>query len=113
MSRLRRSSFLLSSTAGVDETLRINGAASLTADPELLARYSGIGNKPISAILMEIEEVFLHCAKAFMRSRLWSPEARVDRSTLPTMGQMMNDQTRSTEIPETQEEMLARYQMEL
>lgn len=98
---------------GIDETLRVNGGASLTTDPELLARYRGIRNKPISGILIDIEEVFLHCAKAFMRSRLWSPEAQVDRAELPSMGQMIKDQTQSGDIPETQAEMLARYRTEL
>lgn len=98
---------------GIDETLRVNGGASLTTDPELLARYRGIHNKPISGILIDVEEVFLHCAKAFMRSKLWSPEAQVDRTELPTMGQMIKDQTQSGDIPETQAEMLARYRTEL
>ena len=98
---------------GVDETLRVNGRACLTTDPDLLALYPGIRNKPISGILIDIEEVFLHCAKAFMRSRLWSPEARIERSELPTMGRMINDQTRTDETPESQQEMLARYQSEL
>ncbi|GGX39632.1 pyridoxamine 5'-phosphate oxidase family protein [Saccharospirillum salsuginis] len=98
---------------GVDETLRVNGRASLTVDPDLLALYPGIRNKPISGILIDIEEVFLHCAKAFMRSRLWSTEARIERSELPTMGQMLKDQIQLDDTPETQEEMLARYRTEL
>jgi len=98
---------------GVDETLRVNGRASLTTDLELLALYPGIRNKAISAIVIDIEEVFLHCAKALMRSRLWEPEARIDRSEMPTMGQMLKDQIQLDDTPETQEEMLARYRTEL
>ncbi len=98
---------------GVDETLRVNGRASLSTEPGLLERYQGAKNKPISGIVIDIEEVFLHCAKAFMRSRLWSPEAQIDRRLFPSMGQMLKDQIHSDEAPETQEEMLARYRTEL
>lgn len=98
---------------GVDETLRVNGSACLTTDPEPLSRYQGARNKPLCGILIDVEEVFLHCAKAFMRARLWSADAQIDRSELPTMGRMLKDQIQSDETPESQAEMLARYQTQL
>lgn len=77
---------------GMDETLRVNGRASIVADPELLAPLAVQGRAPISGLLVEVEEAFLHCAKAFIRSRLWDPAAQVDRKSLPTLGRMLADQ---------------------
>jgi len=57
--------------------------------------------------------VYLHCAKAFMRSRLWSADSHVPRSAMPTMGQMLNDQTGIQTPAETQEEMVRRYAPDL
>jgi uncharacterized protein len=93
---------------GVDETLRVAGRASLTDEPALLAELTDLGRPPRSVLTIEVREAFLHCAKALMRSRLWDPTARIDRSTLPSMGQMIRDQT-GLGPAETQEEMLRRY----
>ena len=71
------------------------------------------GKAPRLAIVVSVAEVFMHCAKALMRSRLWDPALHVDRSCLPTLGQMINEQTGGSTPVETQEEMLARYQAEL
>ena len=57
--------------------------------------------------------MYLHCAKALMRSRLWKASSQVSRSLLPTMGQMVNDQLGIDSPAETQEEMLARYAPDL
>ena len=60
---------------GMNETLRVNGGACLTRDPEILARHLvQEGRPPQVAIGVEVEEVFLHCAKAFIRSSLWKSE---------------------------------------
>jgi PPOX class probable FMN-dependent enzyme len=59
---------------GVGETLRVNGRAWITRDGELLDRLVAKGKRPELAIGIEVEEVFLHCAKAFKRSELWEPE---------------------------------------
>jgi PPOX class probable FMN-dependent enzyme len=59
---------------GRGDTLRINGRARLVRDPELLDRMVEKGHRPVLALLVEIEEVFFHCAKAFLRSALWNPE---------------------------------------
>jgi PPOX class probable FMN-dependent enzyme len=98
---------------GVDETLRVNGRASLTAQPQVLQRFATEKRTPRVAIEVRVEEAYLHCAKALMRSRLWSDESRVERSVLPTMGQMIHDQIGSAESAETQEQMLARYAADL
>jgi PPOX class probable FMN-dependent enzyme len=79
---------------GVDETLRVNGRATLVRDPDVLERMSAQGKTPILALAVHVEEAFLQCAKALRRSRLWQPETWPDRSVLPTGGQIWLDQTR-------------------
>jgi len=58
---------------GTGETLRVNGRASLTRDPVILARLAARGKPALLAIRVEIEECFFHCAKAFLRASLWQP----------------------------------------
>ncbi len=59
---------------GMRETLRVNGHAGVTRDPELLERYRDGRKPPIAAIVVELEEAYLHCAKAFIRSGLWDSD---------------------------------------
>lgn len=85
---------LLFLVPGMDETLRVNGRAWLTDDPELLARMSMQGKTPLVGIVVEVEEVFFHCARAFRRAKLWDSDTWPDRESLPTLGQIIADQTR-------------------
>lgn len=94
---------------GVDETLRINGTAEIRDDDDLRERFAVNGKLPATVILVTVEEAYLHCAKALMRSRLWDPNAQVDRSVLPSMGQMIKDQIGHNEAPEDQDVMVERY----
>jgi len=98
---------------GIDETMRANGSASISTDPEYLNMFPDEQNPPKTCIVISIEEVFLHCAKAFMRSKLWSPTSQIDRSSLPTMGQMLKDQLGTNVEAESQDEMVKRYQSDL
>ena len=75
----------------VRETLRVNGRASLTQDPALLERHATNGKLPTAAIGVEIEEAFLHCAKAFIRSQLWQPEAWPSTDGLASAAQIWKD----------------------
>ena len=59
---------------GTPETLRVNGRAELSAEPELLRKLAARGRAAVLAIHVQIEEVFFHCAKAFLRSQLWKAE---------------------------------------
>lgn len=77
-----------------EETLRVNGRATITRDPELLARMEVGGKRPLLAIGVEVEEVFMHCAKAFKRASLWQPERWPDVSTMATAACMLFDQTK-------------------
>ena len=104
---------LLFLVPGVDETLRVNGTAVLSVDAADLARCEDMRRVPRLVIRVTVEEAYLHCAKALMRSSLWSPAARIERSLLPTAGQMLIDHTGVVTPPETQEEMLRRYAPDL
>lgn len=77
---------------GMTETLRINGRAGISTDPELLELLAINGRPPISVLKVTVDEAFLHCAKALIRARLWEPDARVERSRFPTYGKVLADQ---------------------
>ena len=79
---------------GVEETLRVNGRACLVRDAAILERLTVRGKQPPIAIGVEVDECFLHCAKAFKRSRLWDGESWPDRAALPSLAQMILDQVR-------------------
>ena len=81
---------------GFDDTLRLNGRATLSTDPDLLARMAVNGKAPKLAIIVAIDEVFLHCAKAFRRSQLWDPAARQDRREMPSLMKFILDETGAT-----------------
>jgi uncharacterized protein len=76
----------------VDETVRVNGRAFITADPELLAAMAVKGKAPKLAIVVEIDEVYMHCARAFLRSGLWQPASWPDPDTIPTLAAIMHEQ---------------------
>lgn len=76
---------------GLEETLRVNGRASLIKDDELLEQMAFKGRKPLLGIGVEVEECFIHCAKAFKRSRLWEPESWTDKDTLPSAAKILSD----------------------
>ena len=77
---------------GREDTLRVNGRASIVRDATILERLAVQGKRPKVAIGVEVEECFLHCAKAFKRSGLWEQERWPDVSALPSMARMLWDQ---------------------
>jgi PPOX class probable FMN-dependent enzyme len=77
---------------GREDTLRVNGRACIVRDEEILARLEVQGKRPRVAIGVEVDECFLHCAKAFKRSGLWEHERWPDVSGLPSMARMLWDQ---------------------
>jgi uncharacterized protein len=74
---------------GVTDTLRVNGRATIVTDAELLEPSSVEGKTPKLGLLIEIDEVFTHCSKAFLRAQLWDPEGYVAREELPSSGEIM------------------------
>jgi PPOX class probable FMN-dependent enzyme len=81
---------------GLEETLRVNGRAAIARDAELLASMEHRGKIPKLAIVVEVEEVYFHCAKAFKRSALWNSETWPDKSALPSLARVLVDQVRDT-----------------
>ncbi len=88
--RTRRAG-LLFLIPGLEETLRVNGRACLTRDPELLDRLAGGDKPPRVAIGVEVDEAFLHCAKAFKRSALWRPDDWPEIDGLASPAQIWRD----------------------
>jgi PPOX class probable FMN-dependent enzyme len=76
---------------GLDETLRVNGKACVTTEESILERFTDDLKKPKTAIVVNIETGFIHCAKSFMRGGLWSPEKWEEKNCRPSVGQILVD----------------------
>jgi uncharacterized protein len=71
---------------GVGETLRVNGRAAISIDPELMKSFAVNGKLPRCVLIVHIESIYFHCSKAIVRSKLWDPALQVDRKSLPSTG---------------------------
>jgi uncharacterized protein len=100
---------LLFLVPGIDETLRVNGNASLTISKDRLDLFQADKKPPKLVIEVTVLEAYLHCAKALMRAQLWDASLHVERSVMPSMGEMLKSQIGGNEPAETQQEMLIRY----
>jgi uncharacterized protein len=89
---------------GRDTTLRVNGRACVTARPDLLERLTRVGKPPRTAIVIETEEVYAHCPKAFIRSKLWDPDSWPDPAGLPTPAEVSVAHQRDSSWTVEQEE---------
>ena len=87
---------------GMNETLRVNGTARITTDSTVLEPLSFQGKRPLSALVVRVEEAFLHCAKALLRARLWDPTTQIDRSCFPPLGRMIADQVDGQDAEEAE-----------
>jgi len=74
---------------GSGSTLRVNGRAHVSADPDLLASFKMDDKLPRTVIVLKVEEIYFQCARAIVRSDLWNPDKRVDPASLPTPGQIL------------------------
>ena len=105
---------LLFMVPGVDETLRVNGTAVLSTDESERKLCEDSRRVPKLVIRVSVHASYLHCAKALMRSDLWNTAKHLDRSQLPSMGEMLRDQMigklPAETVFETQAQMLVRYQ---
>ena len=79
---------------GIDETLRVGGRGALSSAPELLSAMEEFGKPPRAVLDIAVHESYFHCGKALMRSRLWSQDAQVQRSSFPSISEVIHDQTR-------------------
>lgn len=84
---------LLFVVPGFEDTLRVNGQARLVTDPALLQTMAVQDRVPKLAIVVTVQEVFMHCAKAFRRSRLWDPAAQQNRREMPSLVKIILDET--------------------
>ncbi len=104
---------LLFMIPGIHETLRVNGSASLSLSASDIALCTNEKRVPKLVIRVAVDAAYLHCVKAFMRSRLWEAAAQLPRSALPPTGRILGDHTGIETAPETHEEMAQRCAPEL
>ena len=91
---------------GTNETVRVAGTAALSVDAELLESMAVQGKAPKCAIVVKVRQAYLHCAKAFLRSRLWTGEYAQPKGTFPSIGRMVGDQIGLTEEEKQQREVM-------
>jgi PPOX class probable FMN-dependent enzyme len=87
---------------GFNETLRVNGTAAILQDPGLCAEFAVNGKSALSVMRITVRVAFFHCGKALMRSRLWDPAAYRDRSTFPSHGRILAEQTKTISVDESE-----------
>lgn len=80
---------LLFLVPGVDETLRVAGTATVSTDPALIEQCTVEGKAPSTVLVIAVRSVFFQCARALVRSRLWDPQAQVERRALPSPGAIL------------------------
>jgi uncharacterized protein len=95
---------------GIGETLRVNGRAAISVDPDLLEGFSVDGRAPKSVIMITVEAVYFQCARAILRSQLWDPDRHVARASLPSAGQMLAALTKNQLGGETYDKALPERQ---
>jgi PPOX class probable FMN-dependent enzyme len=91
---------LLFFVPGMNETLRVKGKAEIVSDEEVLEPMKMQRRAPLSGLRITVEEAFLHCGRALIRSRIWDPEVQIDRSEYPTYGQVLADQIAGADAKE-------------
>lgn len=93
---------LLFMVPGINETVRVNGSAIVVADRGLCESFTFKGKAPATVIVVTVREAYFHCAKAFMRGKVWDPETRVERGVLPGLGQIVAEQIAGSAISEAE-----------
>ncbi len=98
---------------GINETLRINGKAEITQDTALLAPLTMQNVTPTIGLKVHVEECYFHCGKALMRSKLWNPEAQVERHSFPSLGRIIAEQTAAVSVEVAEKTMEEAYRSRL
>jgi len=93
---------LLFLVPGMNETMRINGTARITDDARLLRQCAINDRAPKVGLVIAIEELFLHCAKALIRSALWDASRHIDRAILPSYAEMLLDHVKGLSAEENE-----------
>ena len=97
---------------GIDETLRVYGRTTLVEPDALGMNLTEFGRAPLSVLVLQVERAYFQCSKSVMRSGLWDPERRVDRSVFPPFSQVLRDHCRDETIPD-EETLRAGLRLEL
>jgi PPOX class probable FMN-dependent enzyme len=100
---------LLFLVPGVTDTLRVNGRATVVTDTDLLEPCAVEGKAPRLGLLVDVDEVFTHCSKAFPRADLWDPARYVERSALPSAGEIMASLNPALDVESYESERAERY----
>jgi PPOX class probable FMN-dependent enzyme len=98
---------------GINETLRVNGRARMTTDTTLLEPMAMQEKAPKLGLIVAVEEAYFHCGKALIRSKLWAPEAQVERESFPTLGRIVAEQTKAITVAEAEANMAEGYRTRL
>jgi uncharacterized protein len=98
---------------GINETLRINGRAEISQDPELLTPLAVQNVVPAIGLKVHVEQSYFHCGKALMRSKLWNPAVQVERNSFPTLGRIIAEQTAAIEVEVAEKVMEEAYRTRL
>lgn len=98
---------------GYKETFRANGTARISTDPALLEATAHGGKPPRSVIVVSVEEAFMHCGKALIRSKLWDPTRHIAKGEFPSLARILADQIEGIEEKATDVLIEDAYQREL
>jgi hypothetical protein len=90
---------LLFFVPGINDMLRVNGRAEVSIAEPLRKQFVMRGNYPRSVMVIHVEEAYLHCTKALVRSDLWNPDKHLERAALPSTGTMYRDQLKLGDVP--------------
>jgi len=88
---------------GYQETLRVNGKARISTDPDLLGATAHAGKPPKSVIVVTVEEAYMHCGKALIRAHLWDPGRHIEKGSFPTLARIVSDQIAEVDEAEAEE----------
>ena len=85
---------------GIDETLRVYGTTTLLPPDALDLDLTDFGRPPLSVLVLQVERAYFQCSKSVMRSGLWDPDRRVERSVFPPFSQVLRDHCRDATVPD-------------
>ncbi len=98
---------------GYQETLRVNGHAAISTDPALLEATAHAGKPPKSVIVVTVEEAYMHCGKALIRSHLWDATRHIEKGSFPTLAKIVSDQINDLDETEADAKIEDAYQNKL
>lgn len=98
---------------GLRETLRVNGTCEILDDPETLAQLTAHGKPPISALKITIREIYMHCGKAVIRSKLWADDYKIQQNAFPSLGKILADQIGNMDVRQAEKSIEQAYEKKL